>query len=173
MLPPKTEDALNQQLNAEFYSAYLYLSMSAYFHSVDLMGFENWMRIQAQEELLHAAKFYQFICDRDGRVKLEALAGPKIEWKSTLEVLQDAYAHEQLITKKIGDLVDLSAKEKDHATHAFMQFFVTEQVEEEATLHQIIKDVKRINDHPNGVFLLDRELAQRTFTMPAPGAAGA
>ena len=171
MVPRKMEEALNQQINAEFYSAYLYLSMSAYFHSVDLMGFEHWMRIQAQEELVHASKFYQFICDRDGRVLLGALEGPKTEWKSTLEVFEEAYAHEQLITKKIGDLVELSNKEKDHATHAFLQFFVTEQVEEEATLHQIIKDVKRIRDHPNGVFLMDRELALRTTTALGPAGA--
>ncbi|MCK5556801.1 MAG: ferritin, partial [Candidatus Hydrogenedentes bacterium] len=128
MLSEKMRDALDEQLNWELYSAYLYVSMSAYFDSVNLPGFANWMRVQAQEELVHAMKFYDFINERGGRVTLQPVEGPPTEWSSPLDAFENAYRHEQKVTGLINDLVNLAVKERDHATNIFLQWFVTEQV---------------------------------------------
>ncbi len=172
MLSQKVQDSLNSQLNAELYSSYLYLSMSAYFHSINLGGFANWMRVQAQEELVHVAKFYDFVNERDGRVILRPVEGPPSEWASPLAVFEDAYRHEQKVTGLINDLVDLSIEERDHATNNFLQWFVAEQVEEEASANDIVQQLKLLGDDRNGLFMLDRELAQRVFTPPPPGPGG-
>ena len=162
MLNPEIQDAFNQQINAELHSAYLYLSMSAHFEAQSLAGMANWMRIQAQEETGHAMKFYNFINERDGRVTLTGIEGPKTEWNSTLDVFQDAYAHEQKITAMINDLSNLSASLKDNAAHNFLEWFVAEQVEEENAVRTIVDQLKLVGEDGVGQFILDGQLGQRT-----------
>ncbi len=162
MLNQKIEAALNSQINAEIFSSYLYLSMSAYFDSQNLAGMANWMRFQAQEELIHVMKFFDFTNERDGRVLLPQIDGPKTEWTSPLDAFEDAYAHEQKVTGLINDLVDLSLAEKDHASNTFLQWFVTEQVEEEAAAKTIVDKLKMVGDNPVALYMLDGELGQRT-----------
>lgn len=167
MISKKMEDALNAQVNAELYSAYLYLSMESYFQSLNLNGFANWMRVQTQEEVSHAMKIYDFINERSGRALLKGIDGPPTEWNSPLAVFKAAYAHEQNVTGLINGLVDLAIKEKDHATNSFLQWFVNEQVEEEASADEIVQQLKMMEKAPGGMFMLDRELGQRVFTPPA------
>ncbi len=167
MISKKMEEALNKQVNAELYSAYLYLSMESYFKSENLNGFANWMRVQTQEEVAHATKIYDFINERGGRVTLMAIEGPQTEWDSALAVFKAAYEHEQKVTGLINDLVDLAIKEKDHATNSFLQWFVNEQVEEESSTDEIVQQLKMMENAPGGMFMLDRELGQRVFTPPA------
>ena len=167
MIKEKIREALNQQLNAELFSSYLYLSMAAYFESINLKGFANWMRVQTQEELVHAMKFYDFIIERGGKVVLSSIEGPRTEWASPLAVFEHAYEHEQKVTGLINNLVDLSAAEQDHATSNFLQWFVAEQVEEEASADEVVQKIKLMGDASGGLFMLDRELAQRVFTPPA------
>jgi ferritin len=166
MINKKMEKALNAQVNAELYSAYLYLSMESYFKSLNLNGFANWMRVQTQEEVTHATKIYDFLNERGGRALLKAIEGPPTTWDSPLATFEAAYAHEQKVTSLINDLVDLAIKEKDHATNNFLQWFVNEQVEEEASADAIVQQLKIMADAPGGIFMLDRELAQRVFTPP-------
>ncbi|MEW6440689.1 MAG: ferritin [bacterium] len=167
MISQKMEAALNEQIKWELYSSYLYLSMSAHFTSVNLAGFANWMRVQAQEELVHAIKFYDFVHERNGKVVLQQVEAPPAEWKSPLAAFEDAFKHEQLVSKRINDLVDMAVKEKDHATNIFLQWFVTEQVEEESSANEVVQNLKLVRADSSGLFMLDRELAQRVFTMPA------
>jgi len=169
MLNPKIEEAFNRQLNAELHSSYLYLSMVAYFESENLAGMATWMRIQAQEELNHAMKFFDFINERDGRVTLTPVEGPKTEWESPLNAFQDAYGHECKITGLINQLVDLSIKESDHAANAFLQWFVTEQVEEEASAKTVVDKLKLAGGNTVALLMMDGELGQRP-PAAAPGA---
>ncbi len=171
MISHQIQDAFNDQLNAELYSAYLYLSMSAYFESMNLKGFANWMRTQAQEEMLHAMKFYSFINDRGGRVVLSAIDGPPVKWDSPLAAFEDAYRHEQKVTGLINNLVDLAMQEKDHSAGAFLQWFVTEQVEEEASADAVVQKLKLAGGQGAALFMIDAELATRVFTMPTAQAA--
>ncbi len=171
MLTNKMQQALNDQVNAELYSSYLYLSMAAYFESVDLPGFSNWMRVQAQEELVHALKFYDFINERGGRVTLTAIDGPPTQWDSPLAVFEQAYAHEQKVTGLINSLVDTAEVLKDHATRSFLSWFVDEQVEEEASADGVVRKLKLAGESGSGLFMIDQELGQRVFTPPAPGQA--
>ena len=166
MISKNMEKALNEQVNAELYSAYLYLSMEAFFKSLNMNGFANWMRVQTQEEVAHAMKIYDFINERSGKVTLKAIDGPQTKWESPLAVFQAVYKHEQKVTGLINKLVDLAIKEKDHATNAFLQWFVNEQVEEEASADAILQQLKMMKDAPGGIFMLDRELGQRVFTPP-------
>lgn len=161
MIKESIEKALNNQVNEEFYSSYLYLAMSAFFESKNLTGFAKWMKLQSSEEYLHAEKIYNFIHQKGGVVNLTAIKQPKTKWESVVEVFEDTYKHEQHISSSINDIVDLALKEKDHATAAFLQWFVNEQVEEEATALKILEDVKMVSGNPNGMFMLDRELGQR------------
>lgn len=163
MLNAKMETALNEQINAELYSAYIYLSMSAYFLSIDLKGFANWMNSQAQEEVAHTMKIYNFILDRGGKVKLSAIDGPQTEWESALAVFEAAYKHEQHVTGLIHDLVSLAIEEKDYPTKNLMDWFVDEQVEEEASASEIVEQLKLISGEGHGLLMLDREMAQRQF----------
>lgn len=167
MISKKMMEALNDQMNAELYSAYLYLSMEAYFESKNLTGFAKWMRAQTQEEVMHAMKIYDFVNERGGRITLKAIDGPPMEWDSPLAVFEAVYAHEQKVTSLINDLVDLAIKEKDHATNSFLQWFVNEQVEEEASADEILQQLKMMQSAPGGMFMLNRELAQRVFTPPS------
>jgi len=166
MLTEKMQDALNQQVNAEFYSAYLYLAMEAYFKSLNLPGFANWMRVQTQEELLHAMKIYDYVNQRSGRVTLKVIKQPQSEWSSPLAAFEAAYKHEQTVTALINDLVNLAVKEKDHATGTFLQWFVNEQVEEEASANDVVQKLKMTDKAPGGRFLIDQQLGQRVFTPP-------
>jgi ferritin len=164
----KIEDAFNAQLNAELFSSYLYLSMAQCFAAKNLDGMAGWMNIQAEEERVHAMKFVDFINERGGRVHLKQIDEPKAEWSSPLEAFQDAYNHECLISSKINDLVNLAIAEADHAANTFLHWFVTEQVEEEATALGIVEKLKMIGDNTMGILMMDRELGQRTAA-PAGG----
>ena len=146
MLSEKMRDALNAQINAELYSSYLYLSMTAYFYEENFPGFANWMRVQEHEERIHALKFYDYIVSRDGRVRLRPIEGPQVEWTSPLAAFEDAYKHEQKVTGLIHKLVDLALSEADHATHSFLKWFVDEQVEEEASADAVVQDLRRAGD---------------------------
>ncbi len=168
MMKKKMLKAMNDQINAEMFSAYLYLSMDAYFQSISLGGFAAWMRAQAQEEMMHAMKFYEYVNERGGKVTLEAIAKPDSSWASPLAAFEAVLAHEQHVTSLINDLVDLAISEKDHASNIFLQWFVSEQVEEEASANEIVEKLKRIKDNPSGLFMMDAELGKRVFTMPAP-----
>lgn len=173
MINEKMLAALNKQINWEMYSSYFYLSMSSYFESVGLKGCANWMRVQAQEELFHAVKFYDYIISRGGRVTLLTIDAPPAQWPSALKVFEDVYAHEQKVTGLINALVDLALAEKDHATFNMLQWFVTEQVEEEENADAIVQKLRMISGE-KGVgllYMLDRELGQRVFTPPATGKA--
>ncbi len=167
MLKPNIQEALNGQVNAELYSSYLYLSMAAYFDSHNLAGMANWMRIQVQEELIHAMKLFDFINERDGRVLLAQVDAPKTEWTSPLDAFEDSLGHEQKVTGLINGLVDLSLGERDHASNTFLQWFVTEQVEEESGVKTIVDKLKMVGDNPVALYMLDGELGQRTLPPPA------
>ncbi len=166
MIKEIIQDALNKQINAELYSSYLYLSMSAYFESINLKGCANWMRVQTQEELVHTMKFYDYLIERGGKVLLSSIESPPTEWPSPLAIFENAYQHEQKVTGLINELVDLAIAEKDHATNNFLQWFVSEQVEEEASADEVVQKIKLMGDARGGIFMLDRELAQRVFTPP-------
>jgi ferritin len=161
------EKALNEQVNAELFSAYLYLSMEAYFKSLNLTGFANWMRVQTQEEMMHAMKIYDFIDERGGRIILKAIDGPDTKWDSPLAVFEAVYKHEQKVTGLINNLVNLAIEEKDHATNTFLQWFVNEQVEEESSADHIVQQLKLMESAPGGMFMLDRELGKRAFAPTA------
>ena len=172
MISKNMQDAFNDQVAAEFYSAYLYLSMSAYLESVDLPGFANWMRVQYQEEVTHAEKIFDHVIERDGQAIVKAWEAPPAEWKSPLDVFEAAYAHEQKVTGLINNLVDLALSEKDYATQIFLQWFVNEQVEEEASAKAIVQQLKLLGDSKGGLFQIDRELGRRVFTPPATSETG-
>jgi len=161
MLSKKIENAINKQINAELWSAYLYLSMSAHFESINLGGFANWMRVQAQEELGHAMKFYHHVIDRRGRVTVAAIAAPSISWKSPMNAFEDAFKHEQKVTGMINDLANMAAGEKDHATANMLQWFIDEQIEEELSTDAIVQKLKMIGTNTGVLYMLDRELAPR------------
>ena len=162
MLTEKMQTALNGQLNAELYSSYLYLSMNAYFKSINLDGFANWMYYQAQEELEHSMKFYDFIIQRGGKVQLKQIEAPPTEWDGPLAVFEATLAHEQKVTGLINDLVEIAHEERDHATNIFLQWFVSEQVEEEESVGGVLEQLKLMGDAKGGLFMIDRELAKRS-----------
>ena len=170
MLDEKIENAFNDQMMFEMYSANIYLSMGAYFDAKNLTGFANWMKVQYQEEMFHVMKFYDYINERGGRVIIKGIDAPKTDWDSPLAAFENALAHEQIVTSRINKLVDLAGEEKDHASLNFLQWFVAEQVEEESNVDGVIQQLRLIADAPGGLFMLDRELGQRVFTPPAQGA---
>ncbi len=159
-------DAINEQIRKEMYSSNLYLAMAAYYHSINMNGFANWMRIQAQEEQSHALKLFDYLLDRGGKVKLGQINATPTEWESPLAGFEAAYAHEQSITASINDLYDLALQEKDHASGTMLQWFINEQVEEEATVSEIVDRVKLAGESGAGLFFLDSELKSRVFTPP-------
>jgi ferritin len=161
MISKTMEDALNRQVNREYYSAYLYLSMSAYFQTVNLKGFARWMRVQAREERAHAEKIYDYIIARGGKVELAAIEAPKAKWASAGKVFEESYAHEQKVTGMIHALVELAIREKDHASFEMLQWFVKEQVEEEANALDILSQIKIVGDVPGHLFYLDHHLGKR------------
>ena len=140
--------------------------MSSYFESLNLAGFANWMKVQAEEEYLHARKFYNYIIAAGGRVIFDGIKAPKTEWTSIIEVFEETLQHEIFITNCIDDLVSLAIEEKEHATNSFLQWFVDEQVEEVSTAEQILHEVKMISDNKQGLFMLDREFKSRPGVIP-------
>lgn len=167
MLSNKMVKALNKQINNEIYSAYLYLSMSAYSTFKGLKGFANWFMVQYQEEMTHAMKIYDYVNDQGRQVKLMTIAQPPTEFGSPSKMFEKTLEHEKFVTRCINDLVNLAMKEKDHATKIFLQWFVTEQIEEEANDNEIISKLKLVGNEGNGLFMIDKELAARVFTPPA------
>ncbi len=164
MITRKMEEALNGQLNKELYSAYLYMAMSSHSDSIGLKGFANWFMVQYHEEMLHAMKIHEYIRRQGGKVKLMPIKEPPNEFDSPLDMFEKTLEHERFITRSINDLVDLSISERDHATHIFLQWYVTEQIEEEENDNDIIAKLKLVaqgSDKSNGLFLIDKELSTR------------
>jgi len=161
MINSKVEAALNDQIRKEFYSFYLYLSMAAHLESMNLKGFAHWMRIQANEETKHAMKIYEHIIQRGGKVTLQQIDAPPSRWKSAKEIFGESYQHEQKVTESINKIVALSRAEKDNASEAFLQWFVNEQVEEEASTYEIAQKLKMMGDNAPALFMLDAVLGKR------------
>ncbi len=165
MLNPTLLTALNQQINEEYYSSYLYLSMAAFMEDNNLDGCAHWMRMQADEEHLHALKIFDYLIERGGRVELLGVAAPPRDWDSPLAAFEAAHEHEKYMTENIAKLADLALEVKDHATNNVMQWYVSEQVEEEANVDDIVKKLRMVGQDGPGLFMMDRELKAR----PAPG----
>jgi ferritin len=161
MMTSKMEKALNEQINEELYSTYLYLAMSAWFESQNLPGFASWMKVQAREENTHAMKLFEFIHERRGRVVLKAVKEPGKEWDAPLAAFEAALKHEQHITGRINELVNLAVAEKDHAAAGFLQWFVKEQVEEEASADRIVQMLKMAANAPGALLMLDHQMGER------------
>ena len=167
MISKKMVQTLNKQVNNEIYSAYLYLSMSSYTNYIGLKGAANWFMVQYQEEMVHAMKIYDYVNSQGNHAQLTAIAAPPTEFGTLLSMFEQTLKHEQFITNCINELMDLAIKEKDHATQIFLQWFVTEQIEEEGNDNDIIAKLKLIGDSPQGLMMVDRDLAARVFTPPA------
>lgn len=163
----KVQQALSNQFNGELASAYIYLAMSAYFERRELPGCAHFMRIQAQEELLHATKIYSYMMDRNGKMRFDDVKAPKSNWKTPLEVFKDALEYEQETSERFNELAELCLKEKDHTTNGLVQQFLSEQVEEEAQFNLLVSKIKLIGDEASGMFIFDQELAARTFDAAA------
>jgi ferritin len=166
MLSEKMVQALNEQINREMYSAYLYMSMSAHCSNVGLKGFANWFMVQYHEEMLHAMKIYEYIQRQGGQVLLKPIEGPPVDFTSPLDMFSKTLEHERFITQAINELMDTAISEKDHASQIFLQWYVTEQVEEEENDNDIITQLKLNQENAQGILMLDRELASRMTTVP-------
>lgn len=171
MLKKPIEIALNKQINAEFHSAYLYLSMSSYFQSIGMAGCANWMKVQYQEELAHATHFFDYVLERGGRVELAPIGEVEVNFKNVMHVFETTLNHEINVTGLINSLMDIAIKESDHATKSFLQWFVDEQVEEEANVEQVLNNLKLINGEGQGLLMMDREMQARVFVNPFPAKA--
>ncbi|MBS3816731.1 MAG: ferritin [Candidatus Thermoplasmatota archaeon] len=168
MIDEEMEEALNDQINAELYSAYIYLSMASEFASRSLDGFEAWMHSQFIEEINHGMRLYQYVNSRGGRVELDEIEKPKVEWDSPLEVFKDTYEHEQYVTDRINELADLAEEKNDRATLQMLQWFIDEQVEEEESAEEILDKLEMIGDDYRGLMMLDEELGQRPMASVFP-----
>ena len=166
MIKKTVEVALNEQINAEFKSAYLYLSMSAYFQATGLSGCANWMRVQYQEELAHATRFFDYVNERGGKVILSPISEVLVDFSDIVDVFEKTLEHEQEVTGLIDRLMDISIQESDHATKSFLQWFVDEQVEEESNVGQILNNLKIIKGEGQGLLMMDREMQTRAFVNP-------
>ncbi|WP_142413630.1 ferritin [Hathewaya massiliensis] len=166
MISEKLFSALNDQINFEFYSSYVYLAMSSYCEDEDLVGFANFFRVQAQEELFHATKMYDYVIEMGGRVILESIEKPESNYDSVLHAFKTALHHERMVTERIYNLTDIATEEREHATISFLKWFIDEQVEEESTFKGIVKQIERSIDNPAALYMLDENLGQRTFTPP-------
>lgn len=162
MLSEKLQKALNEQINNELFAAYQYLAMAEYFAAMNLDGFAHWMRLQREEEIAHAMKIFDFVIDRDGRVKLGAIAAPASKFASPLDVLKKALEHERAVTEKINALYTSAKKENDYPTEALMQWFILEQVEEEASALKVVERLEMAGDDKAALLIIDREMGQRT-----------
>lgn len=163
----KMQKALNAQIRKEYYSAYLYMSMAAWFENEGLDGFANWMRIQTQEELAHGTIFFNYLCERGARVRLEAIDAPPSDFDSPLDIFEKSLEHERTVTASINELMDLAIDDRDHASASMLKWFVDEQVEEEASADDIRGKLERVGDG-GGLYMLDQKLAARVFTTPSP-----
>lgn len=168
MFNKKIEDAINAQINAELWSAYLYLSMAAQCHELSLPGMANWFEVQFKEEQDHAKIFYNYIVSRNGRVVLKPIEAVQTEWKNALEMFNHTLEHEQKVTSLINDLYALAIEEKDYATQSMLKWFLDEQVEEEENARNMIDNLKFIKDNGFGLYMLDKELSARAYTQAAP-----
>lgn len=166
MITPKMSEAINAQINAELYSSYLYLSMSAWFASTGLPGFASWMRAQAKEEDFHANKMFDYLLERGGKVELEAIDKPDIDWESPLKVIEAVADHEAKVTGLINELVNCALDERDHASNIFLQWFVSEQVEEEASVGEVLDRMRLVGSDSAGMFAMDMEMSKRVFVEP-------
>lgn len=164
MLTKKLQDALNEQINKEFFAEYLYLSMSAYLESIEMEGFANYFNIQAQEEHFHAMKMFNFVHDKGGRVILKTLKEPKSDYSSVMNVIEESLNHEKFVTKSINELMDTAIKENDHSVKSFLEWYVDEQVEEEATISKLLAKLKLINGEGLGLLTLDNQMGMRKYT---------
>lgn len=171
MLSERMLNALNDQITKELYSSYLYLQMAAYFDDSSLSGFANWMKVQAQEEASHAMIFYNYVCERGGMVDLGAIEKPPADYADALEVFKKVLAHEEVVTASINNLMDIAREEKDYATQNRLEWFIAEQVEEEATAGDLIGKLELVSGG-HGVFMVDKELGARAFNPPSPLAGG-
>lgn len=167
MINKTVEAALNEQINAEFYSSFLYLSMASYLDNMGLAGFSNWMLVQAEEEQDHAMRFFKYITERGGRVTLKTIEVDQTEFGTLIELFTKVLEHEQKVTSLINNLMDIAITNKDHASKSFLQWFVDEQVEEEASVEEMINNLKLINGEGQGLLMMDREAAARVFTPSA------
>lgn len=163
MLTKKLQDALNDQINREFFAEYLYLSMSAYLESIEMEGFANYFNVQAQEEHFHAMKMFNFVHDKGGRVILKSLKEPKASYTSVINVIEESLKHEKYVTKSINELMDTAIKENDHSVKSFLQWYIDEQVEEEATISKLLAKLKLIKGEGLGLLTLDSELLGRSY----------
>lgn len=168
MISKKLEDAINAQINAEMWSAYLYWSMSAYCHEAGLPGFANWFAVQFKEEQDHAQILFNYLVSRGGRVLLQPIEAVDTEWESPLAAFEKTYAHEQKVTSLINDLMHIAVEERDYAAQSRLQWFVDEQVEEEENALDMIQKLRLIGDNGYGLYNLDRELASRVYTQASP-----
>ena len=166
MIKKEVLAAINEQINAESYSAFLYLSMSAYFEEMGLSGFGHWMKIQYQEEAAHALKFFNYLTERNGKVVLKAIAQVPVDFEGIVDIFEKTLAHENHVTELIDHLMDVAVAANDHATQSFLKWFVDEQVEEEANVEKILATLKLINGQGNGIFMMDREMNMRVFVDP-------
>ena len=173
MLDKRMQDAINEQINWELYSGYLYLSMASQFAESGMPGGQNWMTVQYQEEIAHARIMFNYVLTRGGRVLLEQIDKPRIEWPDGLSMFRDALEHEEGVTARIHDLASLALELKDHATYNFLQWFIAEQVEEEATASDMVQKFTMAGEHPAGLYQLDKELAARVYNIPSPLVSGA
>ena len=165
MLSKKMEDVLNKQINNEMYSAYLYMSMASYADTLNFKGVGTWFMVQYHEEMFHAMKMYNYLLHQGAKPQLFSIKQPPSEYKTVLDMFEKTLEHEKFITKSINDLVDLAISERDHATQIFLNWYVTEQVEEESNDNEIIAQLSLIKDNPNGLFMLDKQLGSRTTTV--------
>ncbi|MBK6682235.1 MAG: ferritin [Ignavibacteriales bacterium] len=161
MLNAKMEKALNEQINKEIFSSYLYLSLAAYYETLNLSGFAAYFKVQANEEYAHAMKIYDHVHTRGGKVELEAIAKPQVEWAGALDGLKAAFEHEQFISKSIFSLVDLANELKDHSTNTFLNWFVEEQIEEEESALAVVTKLEMIGESKNSLYLFDRDMGKR------------
>jgi ferritin len=161
MISQTMQDAINEQINKELFSSYLYLSMAAYFASKNLPGFTKWMHVQAGEEREHAMKLYEHLEDRGGRVLLKAIAAPKTDWASNLEAFREAAAHEAMITASINALYETALQEKDYPAQVLLQWYINEQVEEEKNAAEIVANLELIEERGTAVLMLDKQLGKR------------
>ncbi len=168
MINERVVTAINEQIKNEIESAYLYLSMAAYFHDKSLDGMAHWMRCQTHEEFAHAMKFYNFIIDRGAEIKLKDVAQLKTKWSSPLDAWKEAFNHEQKITGNINDLIAIAREEKDYASEPLLAWFSEEQVEEEANTSKVVEQLEIIENDKTGLLLIDRELGSRVFTPGSP-----
>ena len=166
MLSAKLQKELNGQMNNEFFAEFEYLSMAAYFHSINLDGIANYFHVQAQEEHFHAMKIFHFILDKGGKVELQQIAKPDVTFKSPVTVFEKALNHEKKVTISINKIMDEAIKENDHAVNSFLRWYIDEQVEEEALASKNLGKMQLINGQGEGLLILDQEFAQRTFTAP-------